>query len=1121
MTAYHSQPPPEQTDAARQSQSEAVTAQARQLLAPHVRLPANRDALFSEAFYPAHEWVLDQIDFAGETAVFLPRCWQTLARFAPDGSLHTRLLLALRSLYGHEQQRQIDDLIIAWQQFCATYIISAPRPPELVGQPPTDRAGQPTLFLSYTDDETALAHHLQTELAAFGYACQVQRPPDKGSPDWFTAVAAALGNAYAVLLLVGAHTAVDHWQRVEYLAALDRHKPIIPILVDAATPLPPYLSPDVPTVLVDAAALDELRRRLPPPLPPGRQQWASQSPALRPRLAELAYMDRLKLDVLQHVAQYTRLGGQAVIQGTGQQRLRLNPIVARQEFSHAPWRQTPEMPAEQRRFEDAVAELKAIGRAVLLGDPGSGKTTTFYKLADDLIETALTDPAAPIPLMVSLGLWTDAAEPFPAFLRRSMAVLGDGVEARLAGGRAALLLDGINEIPAGQQADKYRQVRDFLAQYPALPAWVSCREQDYPPERELRLDRVTVAPLDAVRIQEFIHHYLDDLPGYGPEAAADLFWQLAGAAAQETHRRFLAELGPKLADPEPVFWLAGQLPDGLAWGWGFQGYENNHWEAWLKERARPASLLLLATNPYMLFMLLDVYQAYDRALPANRGQLFDRFVETLLLRERLWARNEVTGHVIHHLAGTALVAALTVLAFTMQQQRPQAGADELRGALTALPLADVLGLLTERQRYQAASANLLVLGDEVRFAHQLLQEYFVARAMRERIFPVLAGAGLPTAPPALQAATIWPPDRWWQPSNWEEATILLAGLYSDDCTPVLQWVADANPELAARCIVESGADTPEETKLWLRDRWLPRLTDLKHDPDARARAAIGRALGRIRLADGTPLDNRPGVGFGLRDGVKIPDIAWGEELPAGQVTIGGDKEAYNSFDKRQVTIPYSYRLSCYPITYAQFHCFVEAPDFADPRWWDGMPEEEEVYGTRYRLRELSQQAFPFWNHPRESVSWYQAVAFCRWLSDKVGYVVDLPHEYEWEAAARWPDNRAYPWGNKFDPTKTNTTEGDNVGQTTAVGIYPQGANPKLNLHDLSGNVWEWCRNKYEEPDDDQIDSSGGRRVVRGGSWGHNQLDARAASRYRYRPTVRSLSLGCRVVVRRPPSHPDH
>ncbi|MCZ7672389.1 MAG: NACHT domain-containing protein [Chloroflexi bacterium] len=333
------------------------------------------------------------------------------------------------------------------------------------------------------------------------------------------------------------------------------------------------------------------------------------------------------------MAQYTRLGGESAIQRTPAARLTLQPVVARTEYTHMPWREREAAPVEQRRFEDAVAELKAIRRAVLLGEPGSGKTTTLYKLAADLIDAALLDETQPIPVMVRLGGWTDAAEPFAAFLQRSVGELAENWDERLSQKRIALLLDGINEIPAGQQVAKYGQVRQFLAQHPGLMALVSCREQDYPPDRDLALDRVVVAPLDPVRIYQFVHNYLD--AEYGAQAGDDLFWQLAGEKAAETYRRFNEALGDKLADPFAAFWLAQTLPDDLMWGWEYEGYENRDWEAWLKQRAHPASLLLLAANPYMLFMLVDVYQAYDQTLPANRGQLFDWFTSTLLRRERV------------------------------------------------------------------------------------------------------------------------------------------------------------------------------------------------------------------------------------------------------------------------------------------------------------------------------------------------------------------------------------------------------------------------------------------------------------------------------------------------------
>ncbi|MCB0203009.1 MAG: SUMF1/EgtB/PvdO family nonheme iron enzyme, partial [Anaerolineae bacterium] len=153
---------------------------------------------------------------------------------------------------------------------------------------------------------------------------------------------------------------------------------------------------------------------------------------------------------------------------------------------------------------------------------------------------------------------------------------------------------------------------------------------------------------------------------------------------------------------------------------------------------------------------------------------------------------------------------------------------------------------------------------------------------------------------------------------------------------------------------------------------------------------------------------------------------------------------------------------------------------------------------------------PYANRPRENVSWYQATAFCRWLSEKLGEAIRLPHEEEWEVAARYPDGNSYPWGNNWDSDKANTNK-SGINQTTAVGLYPQGQNPELDLYDLSGNVWEWCQNKRNDPKDSAVDASGASRSLRGGSFIYDLYSARAA--------YRDFDLGFRVVVVcRSPSH---
>ena len=1063
----------------------------------------DRIELCQGAYLTTDRWLLQHLKFSGTPRQFIVH---TLNIFIQHGThLAEPFFLRMRARYGDREEvtRHLAEF-----QAATAGLVPALR---VGGHLAAGHPEAPALYLVHSDGDSALAQQVVSALQQHGRSCRLGPSLQKGSDRWLADVGAALSQAYGVVCLVGRQTAQDRWVQVELLAAQDKRKPLVALYLPD-TNLPPALLGSISLFPLPASGLLPvgLLNALPPQpgQPTASAEVASLSPALITRAAELRYMDSLRLAELHYVGQYTRLGGQTQLTRSRGDRLRLNPVVARTEFHHAPWRQEADQPetSPPQPFEDAVTELQAIRRAVLLGDPGSGKTTTLYKLAADLIDTALLDRSAPIPLLVRLGQWTEAAEPLPDFLQRSLGEVAEGLAERLAQGRAALLLDGINEIPAGQHADKFQKVGDFLAQYPHLMAIVTCREQDYPPERALALDRVTVAPLDPVRIHEFVCSYLnhDEKVSDGVDRGDDLFWKLAGEKAAQTYHRFNEAVGASLADSFATFWLDRSLPDGLPWDYSWN--KNKHWEEWLKARAHPASLLLLATNPYMLFMLVDVYQAYKQTLPANRGQLFDWFVETLLVREQLFSRQPDSGTIIQRPEGKRLLQSLTMLAAEMQRLKGQPESTLQVGdyAVTTLPAATVNSLMDANQVYHAASANLLLLGEEVRFTHQLLQEYFLARYMRQRIFE---GDGLLID---LLPEAIWHIPTWWQPTNWEEATILLAGLYSDDCTPVLDWLADAQPELAARCIMESGAYTPDETKLRLRDLWLPRLTNLKRDPDARARAAVGRALGRLSLADGTPLDNRPGVGVVVHKGIQIPEIAWGETVPAGGYTIGGDKDAFQSLDEKLVQIEQPFRLARFPVTYAQFHCFITASDVMDPRWWRSMPLKEEADGILYQLKDWSEQTFKFWNHPREMISWYQAVAFCRWLSDKLEYAVELPHEHEWEVAARYPDSRLYPWGEKFDLGNTNI----NLFQTSAVGIYPQGRNEVLGLEEMSGNTWEWCCNEY--PPEFLVDRE--RRVSRGGSWRSGTRLVRAASRDNPLPAVRGSAIGFRVVHRDPLRH---
>jgi len=219
------------------------------------------------------------------------------------------------------------------------------------------------------------------------------------------------------------------------------------------------------------------------------------------------------------------------------------------------------------------------------------------------------------------------------------------------------------------------------------------------------------------------------------------------------------------------------------------------------------------------------------------------------------------------------------------------------------------------------------------------------------------------------------------------------------------------------------------------------------------------------------------------------------EIPAGKFVMGEKDKT------RQVDVP-TFAIARVPITNAQYHLFVTATNYSPPEHWE---ENRIPKGLE--------------SHPVVRVSWHDAIAYCHWLSQMTGRQISLPNEAEWEKAARGDkDAREYPWGDTFDRLRCNTEE-LGIGTTTPVGIFPDGASP-YGVLDMSGNVWEWCLNKYQNPEDDKIDDSNARRVLRGGSWYCDQDLARAAYRYDDGPGNRANAFGFRVAVRRPPSH-DH
>jgi formylglycine-generating enzyme required for sulfatase activity len=297
-------------------------------------------------------------------------------------------------------------------------------------------------------------------------------------------------------------------------------------------------------------------------------------------------------------------------------------------------------------------------------------------------------------------------------------------------------------------------------------------------------------------------------------------------------------------------------------------------------------------------------------------------------------------------------------------------------------------------------------------------------------------------------------------------------------------------------------------------------------------------------------------------------------IPAGAFLMGseeGDEEAYEREQpQHEVDLP-PYWISRYPITNGQYDQFVQEGGYGQESYWSeaqaaGVWKNGKIQGRwddDARIAPVDYgEPFNLSNHPVVGVTWYEALAFTRWLTDywrdqkflPKDWRVVLPSEAEWEKAARGgleipkqsivsiiqdglslsPEKalkpnplpaRIYPWGDDFDANKANASA-TGIEATSTPGCFSGGASP-YGLFDLSGNVWEWTRSlwgkDWQKPDYEYpYDPSDGRenleagdsllRVLRGGSFTNTPRTLRCAGRNHSYPNLRYGHCGFRVCV---------
>lgn len=245
---------------------------------------------------------------------------------------------------------------------------------------------------------------------------------------------------------------------------------------------------------------------------------------------------------------------------------------------------------------------------------------------------------------------------------------------------------------------------------------------------------------------------------------------------------------------------------------------------------------------------------------------------------------------------------------------------------------------------------------------------------------------------------------------------------------------------------------------------------------------------------------------------------------------------YRTQNNQRATLDYGYWMSRYPITNAQFAAFVQAGGYGERRYWAEAIKDKywskqgfkglldrEPRNAPYRYRE----PFPLPNHPVVGVSWYESLAFCRWLGEQLPdqtWSIRLPTEGEWDKAARGglqvppqpivkpftlisstasvltphPSPRqSYPWSESGDVAELANCKESAIAATSAVGCFRGGAS-MYGVEELCGNVWEWLQTR---PGD-----------LAGASWYNNAKEVNSSARVEFSPYFWLYHLGFRCVV---------
>ena len=574
-------------------------------------------------------------------------------------------------------------------------------------------------------------------------------------------------------------------------------------------------------------------------------------------------------------------------------------------------------------------------------------------------------------------------------------------------------------------------------------------------------------------------------------------------------------------------------------------------------------LLEPARNPLILTLIISLHSAYN-IFPHSRSELYKEAISLMLERWANRAYNENPEYPLEDYEHRALLETENSKKSALQKIALRANKEE------NLHISDLIikGIFSDSLPNNCNANNLLDfiryrsgilkagIDNSFEFYHRSFQDYLAALEITEmddwqdKIYNFLYNDNI----------------EWWRNVFLLLVSIKVSGNSKPDAVSLLLQHIPENVDLEnieilllvgeayiEQKIILDGYSSNQYNKLTATlISKLAIILDSKENYPIIFRDKAGKILGEIG-------DPREGVTYIKINSILIPDIKW-ELIPEGILHMGVKDDEVGFIDEKpfhSLTMN-EYYVSRYPITNAQYNCFIESGGYKNEEYWrfsadsirwlngkeinlSSLDDDKKLKGLHeeWLINDTMRSQPWLWNyrqwknpnHPVVGVSWYEALAFCHWLNS-TGYYekleISLPSEDEWEYLARGNKLLKYSWGNERNSNEGNYVD-SNINHTSSVGLFSPGiAHNSISVYDITGNIWEWTLSQWgdsvKKPDyvyckwDEQNNlrndvTKNSLRIIRGGAWGFNDKEIRCPIRKKIHPINRNYATGFRVSAK--------